>query len=136
MITLYSVMMVPPIFKWNNIPLIVFMAILYALFIPIAYDYMFLSCQDPVDRRVYEDLGDETDTKLCSKCQRRVSKQTYHCLRCDRCTFKLDHHSHLVNNCVSLENFRNYIRMTFCFNLLTLNMTVQCLVIFFFSLSD
>jgi hypothetical protein len=63
MITLYSVMMVPPIFKWNNIPLIVFMAILYALFIPIAYDYMFLSCKDPVDRRVYEDLGDDTDTK-------------------------------------------------------------------------
>lgn len=77
LIALYSAFVVPPIIQWNSIALEVFMAILYALFIPVIYDYFVLTCTDPVDQFVITGEGGEAaglETKKCSLCNLFVKK--------------------------------------------------------------
>jgi hypothetical protein len=131
MLGLYSAFVVPPILFWNSAPLIVFMAIHYALFLPVIYDYFVLTCTDPVDPNIITMPGPSTgETKECSICHVNVGKDTEHCLNCHRCTDQLDHHSQLINNCISLKNFSNYLRMNICFCLANLIMMVESAVIF------
>ncbi len=49
-ITIYSVFTVPPIIKWGNIPMIVFMAIIYLGIVIMIIDYLILTVVDPVDK--------------------------------------------------------------------------------------
>lgn len=84
-ISTYSIFTVPPMIKWNNVPMIVFMAIAYLLSLVVTVEYLRLTITDPVDRRV---KGERVvgDTKLCSRCNVEVGVKTFHCLKCKRCT--------------------------------------------------
>lgn len=48
----------------------------------------------------------------------------------------MDHHSQLVNNCVSLNNYSNYVRMNVCFCLMTTIMGLEAVVLFLRAISD
>jgi hypothetical protein len=115
--------------------MIVFMAIVYLLCLIMIYDYCLLTMIDPVDERLKGNAVDG-ETKLCSKCDMQVGLKTYHCIKCMRCTDELDHHNMLVNNCISLKNLRNYIRMNVCFTLATGGISAESLVIFVYTFFD
>lgn len=48
-VSTYSAFTVPPIIRWNCIPMIVFMAIAYLLCLVMVFDYLKLTVTDPVD---------------------------------------------------------------------------------------
>lgn len=80
-ISTYSVFTVPPIIKWNNVPMIVFMAVAYLLCLVMIFEYLRLTITDPVDVRVKGvSLGGET--KVCTRCNVEVGVKTFHCLKC------------------------------------------------------
>ena len=63
-------------------------------------------------------------------CNVYVKKETEHCLNCQRCTDQLDHHSQLINNCISSKNFSNYLRMNVCFCLSITIMMLESAIVF------
>ena len=120
LLALYSIFVAPPIFMWDSIALQVFAGVAFVLVVPIAYDHCRLTCTDPVDPNIKVDMSypQQMAKKRCSLCQLQVKKQTQHCLNCQRCTDNMDHHSQLVNNCISLNDITNYIRLNICFSVL------------------
>ena len=135
---LYSAFVVPPIVQWNNVALIIFMTVFYVLLVPILYDYCRLTCTDPVDPNILsqQSYGSSQQVKNCSICKLEVKRTTEHCLNCQRCTDKMDHHSQLINNCISLNNISNYIRLNICFCLSVAIMLAESTAIFMYSFSD
>lgn len=74
----------------GNAILWVLLAVTFAVFLGIAYDYIYLTVKDPVDPLV---SGEETgrrfaidDLTFCVICDRQVQINSHHCFRCDRCT--------------------------------------------------
>ncbi len=67
---------------------------------------------------------------MCSVCKVWVGSKTEHCLSCHRCTVEMDHHSQLINNCISLRNMRNYLRMNICFCLAVFIMMIESAILF------
>jgi len=48
----------------------------------------------------------------------------------------MDHHSQLVNNCISLNNYSNYVRMNVCFCLMTAIMGLEAVFFFLKVIND
>lgn len=71
---MYSCFVVPPIFKWGNVPLTCLVILFYLLLALVIYDYLQLTCTDPVDPSILEDqhYPDDNNVKKCSICQLQV----------------------------------------------------------------
>ena len=137
LLTLYSVFVASTVARWSSVAMKVFMAIDYLLFVPIIYDYLRLTCIDPVDPNIVSEQDySQVKTKRCSLCDLAVKKTTEHCLICQRCTDNMDHHSQLVNNCVSRNQIGNYIRFNVCLCLATGIMVSQSVALFVMAQSD
>ena len=52
LLTLYSVFVALTVARWSSIVMKVFMGLDYLLFVPIIYDYLRLTCTDPVDASI------------------------------------------------------------------------------------
>ena len=91
------------------------LALNYLLIFMIAYDYLFLTIKDPVDRLVsLQALVDEqkpNQLKKCITCNKQVFQKSYHCMRCNRCTQNFDHHCKYLNNCIGSRNYENFFRV-------------------------
>jgi hypothetical protein len=134
-IALYCAFTVTAIVKWDSAVLIVFMVITFVICLIMGYDYVVLTIADPVDERIKGVLV-IAETKYCSICRCNVGVKTYHCIKCSRCTDELDHHSMLVNNCISLKNITNYLRMNISLILVVGIISTESLVIFSYSFID
>lgn len=133
----FSGMVAPPIAQNGNFLLVAFMAIVYAIWPIIIYDYCKLTLTDPVDPNILSEQNySDGQVKMCSVCQLWVKKDTEHCLTCQRCTERMDHHSQLVNNCISISNHNNYVRMNILFCLVTVIMGIEAIVMFTMTSND
>lgn len=47
--------------------------------------------------------------KVCSKCRAWKPPRTHHCMICNRCVLKMDHHCPWINGCVGYYNQRYFI---------------------------
>lgn len=67
---------------------------------------------DPVvylyrDAQVYKRPFDDSPyTMACSMCASPVNTHSRHCMRCDRCVYRFDHHCKWLNNCIGACNYR------------------------------
>lgn len=93
----------------NHAVLIFLLALHYALFALIVFDYIYLTAKDPVDSLVNKtaDVTRQlpTQIKKCMICNCSVFLKSYHCMRCNRCTQNFDHHCKYLNNCVGGKNY-------------------------------
>ncbi|KAH9129768.1 hypothetical protein AeMF1_000188 [Aphanomyces euteiches] len=73
----------------------------------------------------------------CEPCDRKYPKRAEHCHTCNGCVVLLDHHCPWVNNCIGINNAKNFILMLLyismtCFYMITLTVvqvltcTSQC----------
>jgi hypothetical protein len=65
----------------------VLVAVSYGLLVIIIYDYIFLTCTDPVDDLILkiEKNYKESDLLLCVDCGATVHCRSHHCMTCLRC---------------------------------------------------
>ena len=63
---------------------------------------------------------------VCKECCSRRPLRTFHCSACDRCIFRYDHHSYLLNTCIGYGNQVYY----FGYLLSSLVMDYTCFYIF------
>ena len=69
------------------------------------------------------DSGSNRDTKddmYCNVCNLIVQGRTKHCAQCNRCCAQFDHHCVWLNNCIGIENYKNFRRLIFWFLLFNL----------------
>ena len=71
----------------------------------------------------FKDQLEETTTRRCSVCIAPVSSSlTKHCLKCNKCIFKFDHHCKFVNNCIGGKNYWIFIS---CVSILEIHETLM-----------
>lgn len=122
---MYAGLVVPPLVGWDpqnlRSAMLWLTGLIFICFAVVFINYCVLTCSDPVDPLIPEANLSQTlsqnDLKTCSLCERKVSKGTEHCLSCNRCTGGFDHHSQLINNCISLSHMKHYMSLNVCFTL-------------------
>ena len=57
---------------------------------------------------------------FCILCDHLVSKESYHCFRCDRCALNLDHHCKYLNVCIGGNNYSSFLTLLASFILYNL----------------
>ena len=79
----------------------VLIGVTYVLNLLIVYDYLFLTCTDPVDDLILavEKKYKPGEVTRCDDCNSRVHIKSYHCKKCNRCVEYFDHHCKSLNNC-------------------------------------
>ena len=58
---------------------------------------------------------DTKDDMYCNVCNLIVQGRTKHCAQCNRCCAQFDHHCVWLNNCIGIENYKNFRRLIFWF---------------------
>ena len=54
----------------------------------------------------------ETDD-LCKTCRKQRPQRAHHCSACKECVLRMDHHCVWINNCVGLNNHKNFFYYVF-----------------------
>lgn len=89
-LVMHSAFIVPTLSSIGHCILWTMLGFHYVLLIAIAYDYIYLTTKDPVDRMVVdEELAAKYSSglvKQCLICNCQVHKNSHHCMRCNRCT--------------------------------------------------
>lgn len=86
----HSAFVVPVLPSINHSILWTMLGFHFVLMMAVAYDYIYLTTKDPVDRMVLnEELAAKYSSALikqCLICNCQVHKNSHHCMRCNRCT--------------------------------------------------
>ena len=67
-------------------------------------------------------------TKYCYKCFIKKTRTTKHCIICDCCYDKFDHHCYWINKCVARRNFLLFIFFLFEISLYLIIMLILCIL--------
>lgn len=67
-------------------------------------------------------LKQDTPLRECAICHKPKPARYYHCRRCSKCIFMMDHHCEWVGNCIGRYNNKLYLH-------LLINVFVHCLII-------
>ena len=111
-----------PIFfnKNNNILGNLLFYIYFALLVLFFIIYIFLLVRDPGLQKknnldFLENLINKNIdlTKYCYKCFIKKTRTSKHCIVCDRCYEKFDHHCYWINKCVAKNNFPIFLFFLF-----------------------
>eukprot|EP01094_Clydonella_sp_ATCC50884_P004373 TRINITY_DN13399_c0_g1_i1.p1 TRINITY_DN13399_c0_g1~~TRINITY_DN13399_c0_g1_i1.p1 ORF type:complete len:371 (+),score=88.90 TRINITY_DN13399_c0_g1_i1:125-1237(+) len=60
-------------------------------------------------RHAVPSAEDEQHKDYCSDCKMIRPPRAFHCVHCQRCVHKLDHHSPVINNCIGKSNARLFV---------------------------
>ncbi len=134
-LVLHSIFIVPPIVAVIKHAVLIFLLSLhYAFILLIGYDYIYLTCKDPVDPLVNKsaeiDRQLPEEIKKCIICNCSVFLKSYHCMRCNRCTLNFDHHCKYLNNCVGGRNYEQFLRILLVLTVYFLNVIAQGIWVF------
>ncbi len=110
----------------------------YGFALLIAYDYCYLTCNDPVDDLVLKIDKNYPPTELvdCEECKCQVHKKSYHCKKCNRCVEYFDHHCKYLNNCIGGKNYHQFLRMLITVTAFCLTIIGEAIWIVIHSYSD
>ncbi|KAJ1718600.1 Palmitoyltransferase, partial [Coemansia erecta] len=62
---------------------------------------------------VYELKRDTQKPRYCRMCRSFKPPRTHHCVECERCVLKMDHHCPWTNNCVGYFNQAHFLRFIY-----------------------
>ncbi|KAJ1844775.1 Palmitoyltransferase [Coemansia sp. RSA 2703] len=62
---------------------------------------------------VYELKRDTQKPRYCRMCRAFKPPRTHHCVECERCVLKMDHHCPWTNNCVGYYNQAHFLRFIY-----------------------
>ena len=74
------------------------------------------------------EAAEASNLKYCHMCRGFVGKSENHCVDCEKCSPRLDHHCLWLNNCIGAENYLNFYLLLivyFIHGLLTVALTVS-----------
>lgn len=65
---------------------------------------------DPTDSTSKREIDNASSSYyLCNLCEAVVDKESIHCLRCNRCVVRFDHHCRWMNNCIGKSNYKKFV---------------------------
>uniref|UniRef100_A0A1L8DY02 Palmitoyltransferase n=2 Tax=Nyssomyia neivai TaxID=330878 RepID=A0A1L8DY02_9DIPT len=67
---------------------------------------------------IHDEMEDQ-DTNVCQLCRKRVPLRTFHCIPCQVCIVRQDHHNVWLDCCIGASNYRYYL-LGCIFGLITL----------------
>ncbi len=111
----------------------------YGLVLLMIYDYLLLTCNDPVDDLVLkiERNYHPSQLKQCDEgCRCQVHVRSYHCKRCKRCVEYFDHHCKYLNNCIGGKNYYPFLRMLMAVTAYCLSLMGESVWLFLKSYQD
>lgn len=119
---LHSVFNVAAIIEIDHPILYVLLGLTYLVVILLIITYVHITTKDPVDDLVpnpykarLEGMERIEDTRMCHLCRSVVNEKSYHCKRCNRCTYKFDHHCSYLNTCIGGKNYELFLRILLLF---------------------
>ncbi|KNB45923.1 palmitoyltransferase [Blastocystis sp. subtype 4] len=81
----------------------------------------------------YEEIMDGTRLMthtICPTCEIERPNRCKHCLKCDDCIYRMDHHCRWINNCIGISNHRVfYLFLTSCVVLLLYGVYTKVFVV-------
>ena len=57
-------------------------------------------------------LVPEEEGLFCQKCRLIKPLRAHHCSVCNRCTMEMDHHCMWTNNCIGMNNYKQFVQLT------------------------
>ena len=77
-----------------------------------------------------------SDEKYCKKCNLEKINRSKHCMICDKCIEKFDHHCIWINNCVGGKNLKYFYYFIFIHWVLTSYAAILASAFFYFEIKD
>ena len=77
-----------------------------------------------------------SDEKFCKKCNLEKINRSKHCIICDKCIEKFDHHCIWINNCVGAKNLKYFYYFIFIHWVLTLYAAILASAFFYFEIKE
>jgi palmitoyltransferase len=77
-----------------------------------------------------------TEEKFCKKCNFEKINRSKHCIICDKCIEKFDHHCVWINNCVGAKNLKYFYYFIFMHWVLVTYASVLSCAIFYYEIKD
>jgi hypothetical protein len=72
--------------------------------------YIICALSDPTDSASKREIDNASSSYyLCNLCETAVDKESIHCLRCNRCVVRFDHHCRWMNNCIGKSNYKKFV---------------------------
>ena len=71
--------------------------------------YIACTLSDPTDSTYNREIDNASSSfYLCNLCEAVVDKESIHCLKCNRCVVRFDHHCRWMNNCIGKKNYKKF----------------------------
>ena len=77
-----------------------------------------------------------TEEKFCKKCDMEKINRSKHCIICDKCIEKFDHHCIWLNNCIGAKNLKYFYYFVFTQWVLTSYSATLCFFIFYYEIKE
>lgn len=79
--------------------------------VPLQFDLLEESFKEPLNTEDYGVERYHATVTYCRKCDRNRPVRAHHCILCNKCIMRMDHHCPWVGNCVGIYNYRTFVQL-------------------------